>query len=332
MGYRTAIYYGWSRLGETTAPLEVIENRFPALFEGRRMLYPGFAEFADPARYDQGIGGFLDHFQRPSFVAFADLAATLIGTPVTEVERADADGVQIPITGELLSDVCTLVVISLDSMRTGQQASEDEIAALREFLDRPGNLLVVAPHHNIGDDPEAEFRHHGDRLIPPEQRFSGFARSILAGLDGPVENRFGLRPAILPEGDPAPIECEPDLDRLGLLQGVTTLTSHPHLPHFERCGAATEKLDVLARQRVDPDAPPHPFTAGGRATFDSLLQSRPGVFRGDLLVGDATLFTSTWGGVESLTRLWTNLLKRILPGSASTAGPSMRWAMPTRPS
>jgi hypothetical protein len=308
------MYYAWSRLGETTAPLEVIENRFPTLFEGRRMLYPRFAEFADPARYDQGIGGFLDQLQRPGFVAFAELAATLVGTPVTEVERADTDGVQFPITGELLSDVGTLVVISLDSMRTGQQASEDEITALRDFLDVPGNLLVVAPHHNIGDDPEVEFIHHGDRLIPPEQRFSGFARSILTGLDVPVENRFGLRPATLPDGGPAPIECESDLDRLGLLEGVTTFTSHPHLPHFERCGTATEKLDVLARQRVDLDAPIHPFTANGRATFDSLLQSRPGVFPGDLLVGDATLFTSTWSGVESLTRLWTNLLKsRVSP-------------------
>ena len=85
----------------------------------------------------------------------------------------------------------TLVVISLDSIRTGQRASEDEIAPLRSFLDVPGNLLVVAPHHNSGDDPEAEFFHHGDRLIPPEQRFSGFARSILAGLDVPVRTASG---------------------------------------------------------------------------------------------------------------------------------------------
>src|SRR5580698_7431557 len=96
MSYRAMIYYAWSRLGETTAPLEVIENRFPALFEGRRMLYPRFAEFADSARYDQGIGGFLDHFQRPGFVAFADLAGTLTGLPVAEIERADAAGVQTP--------------------------------------------------------------------------------------------------------------------------------------------------------------------------------------------------------------------------------------------
>ena len=181
-GSEGAIYCAWSRLGETTAPLEVIENRFPTLFEARRMLYPRFAEFADPARYDQGIGGFLDHFQRPSFVAFAELAATLIGAPVTEVERADADGVEIPIAGELLSDVGTLVVISLDSSRTGQQASEDEIAALREFLDGPANLLVVAPHHNIGDDPAAECFHHGAGVPQPDLLQPGGKRRLLRRL------------------------------------------------------------------------------------------------------------------------------------------------------
>ena len=216
-------------------------------------------------------------------------------------------------------------MISLDVIRTGQQARRDEIATLREFLDVPGNLLVVAPHHNIGDYPEKEFFHHGDRTIPPEQRLGGFARSILAGLDVPIDNRFGLRAAILPDGNPAPIECEPDFDRLGLLEGVTTFNSHPHLPHLERCGAAIEKLDVLASQRIDPDAPSHPFTADGRATFDSLLQSRPGVFRGDLLVGDVTLFQSTWGGLDSLTRLWNNLLTRTLPASRSTVGLNIRF-------
>jgi hypothetical protein len=98
-------------------------------------------------------------------------------------------------------------------------------------------------------------------------------------------------------------------------QGVTTFNLHPHLPHLERHGAATEKLDILVCQRIHPDAPPHPFTADGRVTFDSLLQSRAEVFRGDLLVGDTTLFSSTAGGVESLTRLWTNLLTRASPAS-----------------
>jgi hypothetical protein len=309
----TAIYYTWSRQGETSAPLEVIENRFPALFESRRMLYPRYAEFADPTQYEQGIGGFLDHIQRANFLAFADLAASLTGAPTTELERADDDGVLSPITDEHLRGIDTLVMISFDSTRTGQQPSEDELATLRGFLDVPGNVLVVAPHHDIGDEPETEFFHHGDRTIPPVQRFSGFARSLLAELGVPVENRFGLRPAVLPDGQPAPIECQRELDRLGILDDVTSFNLHPHLPHLQRLGAAAEKLEVLARQRIHPDAPPHPFTASGRVTFDALLQSRPGVFRGDLLVCDTTLFSSTAGGVENLNQMWTNLLERPAP-------------------
>jgi hypothetical protein len=67
---------------------------------------------------------------------------------------------------------------------------------------------------------------------------------------------------------------------------------------------------VLARQRIDPAAPPHPFTQDGRSSFDALLQSRPGVFAGDLLVSDATLWSSTAGGLDSLRRLWSNMAKR----------------------
>jgi hypothetical protein len=67
---------------------------------------------------------------------------------------------------------------------------------------------------------------------------------------------------------------------------------------------------VLARQKISLTAPPHPFTRDGRTTFDALLQSRPGVFAGDLLVSDATLWSSTAGGVDSLRQLWTNVVER----------------------
>src|SRR5271163_5135748 len=67
---KLAFYYAWSRTGEIGAPLPIIENRFPALFESRRMLYPRFEEFSDPSRFDQGIGGFLDHIMKANFADF----------------------------------------------------------------------------------------------------------------------------------------------------------------------------------------------------------------------------------------------------------------------
>jgi hypothetical protein len=118
----------------------------------------------------------------------------------------------------------------------------------------------VCPHHDIGDVPElphddrlqrqiADFLHHGDKTIPPQQQFGGLSRSLLAGLGVPVENRFGLHPAAEPDGSPSPIEKETGLDRLHLLQGVDTFNLHWHLPQLERRGDALAKLDVLARQR-----------------------------------------------------------------------------------
>jgi hypothetical protein len=53
-----------------------------------------------------------------------------------------------------------------------------------------------------------------------------------------VENRFGLHPAAEPDGSPAPIEIDAALDRLRLLERVTTFNLHPHLPHLERLGDA----------------------------------------------------------------------------------------------
>ena len=54
---KVVLYYAWSRPGETGAPLEVIENRFPTLFESRRMGYPRFEDLSDRSRFDQGVGG-----------------------------------------------------------------------------------------------------------------------------------------------------------------------------------------------------------------------------------------------------------------------------------
>lgn len=318
---KVVVYYAWSRPGEIEAPLEVIENRFPTLFESRRMAYPRYGELADPMQFDQSIAGFLDHIMKRNFSAFIELANASTGLPVVEIERMTDEGRLTPIDARVLNDVDTLIIISFDSFRTGQEPSEAEIEAVRAFLAQPDHLVFVCPHHDIGDVPDdlpqrerqqrqvADFLHHGDKTIPPQQQFGRFARSLLAGLGVPVENRYGLRPATEADGSPSPIEVETALDRLDLLQGVRTFNLHPHLPQLERIGDAVIKLDVLARQKIDRAAPPHPFTLD-RATFDALLQSRPEAFAGSLLVSDTTLWSSTAGGVESLHRFWTNVVER----------------------
>jgi hypothetical protein len=319
-GRKVVVYYAWSRPAEIGAPLEVIENRFPTLFESRRMGYPTYEELSDPSRFDQSVAGFLDHIMKRNFVAFIELAGALTDHAVMEIERVTDDGALTRLDANILEDVDTLIIISFDSLRSGQTAGATEVEAVRQFLTKPDRLAFVCPHHDIGDVPEmphddrlqrltADFLHHGDKTIPPQQQFGGFARSLLAGLEVPVENRFGLRPAAESDGSPSPIEKETGLDRLHLLQEVDTFNLHWHLPQLERLGDAHAKLDVLVRQKIDLTAPPHPFTRD-RATFDALLQSRPEIFAGTLLVGDATLWSSTAGGVDSLRRLWANVVQR----------------------
>ncbi len=187
-----------------------------------------------------------------NFVAFVELARTLSGRPVIEIERGDDDGRLTLLDAGVLDGTDTLIVISFDSVRTRQETSAMEVEAVRRFLAHPDHLVFVCPHHDVGDVPDLphdarlarqleDFRHHGDKTIPPQQRFGAFARSLLMGLGVPVENRFGLRPAVEADGSPAAIEAERALDRLNLLAGVNTLNLHPHLPHFERCGDARAK-------------------------------------------------------------------------------------------
>ncbi len=314
------LYFAWSHPAETSAPLGVLDDRFPAIFELRRLFYPKFEQLSDGEKIDQGIAGFLDHIQKPNFQAFAEQTEALTGRKVVEIERINKDGAMTPLDG-VLEDVDSIVLISFDSIRTEQTATTREVEAVRNFLDNPDHLIFVCPHHDIGEvagSTEAvrlerqlvEYRHHGDHAIPPRQGFGGFARTLLAGLGVPVENRFGLRPAATADGAPAAVEIDRALDALGLLRDVGAFHLHPHLPQLERIGTAIKRMDVLARQRIDPTAPPHPFTQDGRSSFDALLQSRPETFAGKLLVCDTTMFSSTAGGVENLRRFWANIVQR----------------------
>jgi hypothetical protein len=317
-GRQVALYFAWSRPDEVAAPLGILEDRFPALFELRRLFWPRFEQFADVLKFDQGIGGFLDNIQLANFKLFADLAESWTGNPVRRAERRTGAG-RCALDAGFLAGVDTLIVISFDSSRTLQQASAAEIAAVRSFLGASDHTLFVCPHHDIGnadDLPEGErlarreleFHHHGDPAIPARQCFGDFGLSLLKGLGLSVRNSFGLRPAKLPDGSPAPLDIAAAFDRTGFLQGVATFNLHAHLPHFERQGDAIAKLDVLARQAIDPAAPPHPFTADGRRDFDALLQTKAEVFPGRLLICDTTIWSSTAGGTDSLQRFWSNVV------------------------
>jgi hypothetical protein len=98
-----------------------------------------------------------------------------------------------------------------------------------------------------------------------------------------------------------------DFDKHGLLEGVNTFNFHMHLPHYAVTTDDTKVIQVLAQQPIDMSHP-HPFIEAGNREFNMFLWMPPaGERAGDILLADSTIFTTLFGGDESLERFWKNL-------------------------
>jgi hypothetical protein len=144
------MYFAWSRPDEENAQLGTLENRFTALFEARRIQWPRQEHLADPAKFDQGIAGFLDHILLANFAMFADFASFLTGNSVRIAQR-QTRAAHTALSSQWLVGVDTLIIISWDSNRSKQQATPEELQAARALLDTPGSTVFICPHHDVGD-------------------------------------------------------------------------------------------------------------------------------------------------------------------------------------
>jgi len=280
--------------------------------EVRRVGWPAYEgkEWSE-RNFLQGIAGTLELFHR-STLAFQEVAGEVTGHPVAVFQRIDQAGYKLPIDERILGDTDTLMVFGLDHLLSEQEASPAEIAAINEWLERDGTCLLLGPHHDVGfsedlKQRQMEYLHHGDALVPRQQRFGQYTRSIMKALGVPVLNQFGLRPAVVKgTRQIAPLTINKDLDKLGLLNSVTTFNFHPHLPHYALTTNDAQSVYVLTRQPIDLDRP-HPFTAAGNTEFNSCIWMPPNGRRaGDILLADSTIFTTLFGGVESLETFWKN--------------------------
>jgi hypothetical protein len=310
---RMSIYWTWSYPWESQRDPAAMENRFSTMTEVRRVAWPQYETSEwDAAHFLQGIAGTLELFHR-SALAFQEVAGEATGHQVAVYQRIDQAGYKLLIDERVLADTDTLLVFGLDHLLGQEDAEPAEVAAIQDWLKREGTCLLLAPHHDVGftDDHEqrqVEYLHHGDPLVPRQQRFTAYTRSLMKGLDVPIHNTWGLRPAVV-EGtkEIAPLTGFRDLDTPRLLDNVTTLNFHPHLPHYELTAPESDSLRVLGRQRVDPNRP-HPFTAAGNTEFNALIWMPPGGQRaGDIVLVDSTNFTTLFGGTDSLKNFWHNL-------------------------
>ena len=310
---RFSVYWTWSYPWEANRDITEMDNRFSTITEVRRVAWPRYesVEFSEQM-FLQGIAGTLELFHL-SLVRFQNVVEEASGHPVAVFQRIDQAGQRLPLDERVLADTDTLMVFGLDHLVTEQQASADEIEAVRQFLTREGTCLILGPHHDVGNSADLkvramEYAHHRDPLVPRQQRFGKYTRSLMEGLGVPVENRWGLRPAVIAgTGQIAPLIRNMDLDQRGWLNGVDTFNFHPHLPHYAVTTDDPKAIHVLARQPVD-ESTPHPFIEQGNHEFNMFLWMPPAGNRaGDILFADSTIFTTLFGGTDSLERFWRNL-------------------------
>ena len=322
---RFSIYWTWSYPWEANRAVTDLDNRFSTMTEVRRVAWPDYEsmEYSEKM-FLQGIAGTLELFHL-SLLRFQSLVGEITEHPVAVYQRIDQAGQKQLLDEALLEDTDTLMVFGLDHMVTEQEATPEEIKAVRQFLTRKGTCLVLAPHHDVGVSSDfkeraMEYAHHGDPLVPSQQRFGKYTRSLMRGLGTPVENRWGLRPAVVKgTNEIAPLTTMKDLDARGWLNGVTTFNFHPHLPHYALTNEDTKAIHVLARQPIDMSRP-HPFTKAGNREFNMLLWMPPdGDRAGDIVFADSTIFTTLFGGKESLENFWRNLAKTPLQAKATRA-------------
>jgi hypothetical protein len=311
---RVSVYVCWSFPGEANRDVQELDNRFSTMTEVRRVEWPFWEtpEWSDPAMFQQGIAGALELFFR-AWMPFQELVGEITGHRVPVFQRVDQAGYRLPLDERVLADSDTLFVFGLDHVLTEQEASAGEIEAVRQWLDREGTCLVLGPHHDVGSSLDMseramEYAHHGDALVPRQQRFGKYTRSLMSGLGVPVENRYGLRPGVVAGTSTiAPLTVNRDLDTRGWLDGVTNFSFHKHLPHYAVTTDDTAAIKILATQPIDLSRP-HPFTQAGNREFNSFAWMPPaGTRAGEILLADSTVFSTLFGADESLTRFWKNL-------------------------
>jgi hypothetical protein len=196
------------------------------------------------------------------------------------------------------------------------------LEATLHFIDVLERSHFDCPHHDVGVSADLnagamEYAHHGDALVPRQQRFGKYTRSLMAGLGVPVDNRYGLRPGVVAGTSRiAPLTAYRDLDTRGWLNGVSNFSFHKHLPHYAVTGEDTSAVKVLATQPIDMSKP-HPFTEAGNREFNSFVWMPPkGPRAGEILLADSTVFSTLFGADESLKRFWKNLATAKVPQHA----------------
>ena len=257
------------------------------------MLWPVYEvpRWSDPSRFQQGIAGSLELFFW-AWVKFQRLVGEVTGHGVPMFQRVDQAGFACrstsgcsPTPTPCSSSASTTSVTEQLPLRRRSRPCATSCA-------REGTCLVLGPHHDVGRSRRhgraaMEYLHHGDVLVPRQQRFGGYTRAVYAGArDSRREPLWAAPCRASPGRTIAPLTIVADLDKRGWLTGVAQLQL-PHAPAALRADDGRRRgIHVLARQPIDL-ARPHPFTkAGERRNSTRSCGCRPAT------IGPATCWSS----------------------------------------
>ena len=173
---RFSVYWAWSYPWEANRDVTEMDNRFSTMTEVRRVGWPIWEKEQFSERmFLQGIAGTLELFHL-SIVSFQNVVGEATGQPVPVFQRIDQAGQRLPLDERVLADTDTLMVFGLDHLITEQEASPEEIEAIRHFLTREGTCLVVGPHHDVGLFGGSESA--GDGICAPRRSFGPPATKV----------------------------------------------------------------------------------------------------------------------------------------------------------
>ena len=222
-----------------TATRRELDNRFSTMTEVRRVLWPAYEAPAmvGPAAVPAGHRG----LARAVLLGVGEVpgasSSEVTGHAVPVFQRVDQAGFALPLDERVLADARHAVRVRARPPVTEQVPRPTEIEAAA----RVSRARRHVPRHRsaprrrrVADDlkqRDMEYLHHGDALVPRQQRFGGYTRSLMKGARDPRRESLGAPPG----GDrrheahrPADASTR-DLDTRGWLAGVTQLQL-PHAP------------------------------------------------------------------------------------------------------
>ena len=309
-----SIYVWWSFPGEANRDVTELDNRFSTMTEVRRVEWPNWEspEWSSPTMFQQGIAGALELFFR-AWLPFQQLVEEVTGHVVPVFQRVDQAGYRLPLDERVLADADTLFVFGLDHLLTNRKPRRRRSKRCAVAHAR-GNVSGAGPAsrcRDLGEPRRAamEYAHHGDALVPRQQRFGKYTRSLMKGL--------GVRSRIV-------TACGP-----GVVKGTTTDRAVDDRSRSRHARLARGRHQLQLPQAPAPlrgdDGRPE-GRSRARATADRPVEA-PSVHRswqpgiqlvrldasrgqraGEILLADSTVFSTLFGADDSLKRFWKNLV------------------------